>query len=54
MKCKKMHHLTSIYFVNQPLRVSGMFAAHQQEVFAVYLHFITKNIKMLGQQNTGY
>jgi hypothetical protein len=28
---------TSIYFINQPLHVSGMFIAQQQEVFTVYV-----------------
>jgi hypothetical protein len=32
-----MHYLSSIYFVIQPLHVSGMFIAHLQEVFTVYV-----------------
>jgi hypothetical protein len=28
-----MHQLTVLYFVNQPLHVSGVFIAHHQEVF---------------------
>jgi hypothetical protein len=35
MKTKKLHYLSSICFVNQPLLVSGMFIAHYQEVFTV-------------------
>ena len=27
-----MHYLSSVYFVNQPLHVSGIFVAHHQEV----------------------
>jgi len=27
-----MHCLSSVYFVNQPVRVSGVFIAHHQEV----------------------
>jgi hypothetical protein len=37
MKTNCMHYLSSIYFVNQPLHVSGMFTAHHQEVFTVYV-----------------
>jgi hypothetical protein len=32
-----MHYLCVIYFVSQPLHVSGMFIAHHQEVFTVYV-----------------
>jgi len=31
-----MHYLSSIYFVNQPLHVSGVFVAHHQEVYCIY------------------
>jgi hypothetical protein len=31
-----MHNLFSVYFVSQPLHVSGMFNAHHPEVFTVY------------------
>jgi len=31
-----MHNLSSVYFVNQPLHVSGIFIAHHQEVYCVY------------------
>jgi hypothetical protein len=27
-----MHYLSSVYFVSQPLHVSGIFVAHHQEV----------------------
>jgi len=27
-----MHYLSLVYFVNQPLHVSGTFAAHHQDV----------------------
>jgi hypothetical protein len=33
-----LHCLSLIYFVNQPLHVSGMFIAHHQEVYTVYVH----------------
>jgi len=31
-----MHSLSSVYFVNQPLHVSGIFVAHYQEVYCIY------------------
>jgi hypothetical protein len=31
-----MHYLSSVYFVNQPLHVSGTFVAHRQEVYCIY------------------
>jgi hypothetical protein len=37
MKTNQMHYLSLIYFVNQPLHVSGMFIAHHQAVFIVYV-----------------
>jgi len=36
MKTNLMHYLSSVYFVNQPLHVSGMFVAHHQEVYCIY------------------
>jgi len=36
MKTNLMHYLSSIYFVNQPVHVLGIFVAHHQEVN--YLH----------------
>jgi len=32
-----MHQLSSVYFVNQPLHVSGIFVAHHQEVYCIYI-----------------
>ena len=32
-----MHYLFSVYFVSQPLHVSGMLVAHHQEVYCVYI-----------------
>jgi hypothetical protein len=37
MKTSQMHYLSLIYVVNQPTHVSGMFIAHHQEVFTVYV-----------------
>jgi len=31
-----MHYLSPVYFVNQPLHVSGIFVAHHQEVYRIY------------------
>jgi len=31
-----MHYLSSVYFVNQPLHVSGIFVAHNQDVYCTY------------------
>ena len=31
MKTNSMHYLSSVYFVSQPLHVSGIFVAHHQE-----------------------
>ena len=31
-----MHHLSSVYFVSQPVHVSGIFVAHHQEIYCVY------------------
>jgi len=36
MKTNFMHYLSSVYFVNQPLHVSGIFVAHIQEVYFMY------------------
>ena len=35
-KTSLMHYLSSVYFVNQPLHVSGVFVAHHQEVHCMY------------------
>jgi hypothetical protein len=43
MKTNLMHYLSSIYFVKQPLHVSGGFIAHHQEVFTVCVRGIRLN-----------
>jgi len=35
MKTDLMRYLSSVYFVNQPLHVSGIFVAHHHEVYVV-------------------
>jgi hypothetical protein len=37
MKTNLIHYLFLIYFINQSLHVLGMFIAHHQEVFTVYV-----------------
>jgi hypothetical protein len=36
MKTNLMHYLSSVYFVSQPLHVSGIFVAHHQDVYCIY------------------
>jgi len=36
MKTNLIHYFSSVYFVNQPLPVSGIFVAHHQEVYCIY------------------
>ena len=38
MKTNLMHCLSSVYFVSQPLHVSGIFVAHHQEVYCIYVY----------------
>jgi hypothetical protein len=35
MKTILMHYLSSVYFFNKPLHVSGIFVAHHQEVLYI-------------------
>jgi hypothetical protein len=44
MKTNQMHYLSLIYFVNQRLHVSGMYIAHHQEVFTVYVQQLVRVI----------
>ena len=46
-----MHYLSSVYFVNEPLHVSGIFVAHHQEVYCVYI-YICNNWYMLCTTRT--
>jgi hypothetical protein len=36
----------TFYFLNQPLHVSGMFIAHHQEVFTVYVQQMVRVIRL--------
>ena len=38
IKTNLMHYLSSVYFVSQPLRVSGIFIVHHQEVYCIYIY----------------
>jgi len=38
MKTNFMHYLSPVYFVNQSLHISGVFAAHHQEVYCSYIY----------------
>jgi len=38
MKTNLTHYLSSVYYINQPLHVSGIFVAHHQEVYCVYVY----------------
>jgi hypothetical protein len=33
-----MHYLSSVYFVIQPVHVSGIFVAHHEEVYCIYIY----------------
>jgi len=36
-----MHYLSSVYFVSQPLHISGIFVAHHQDVYYIQLYMYT-------------
>jgi hypothetical protein len=52
MKTNFMHYLSLIYFVNQPLHVSDIFA-HHQEVFTVYVQQLVRVIHVDDWQLAG-
>ena len=37
-----MHSLSSVYFINQPLHVSGILVAHHLEVYCVYIQQLVR------------
>jgi hypothetical protein len=41
-----MHYLSVIYFVSQPVHVSGMFIAHHLDVFTVYVQKIVRVVRL--------
>ena len=38
IKTNLMQYLTSVYFLSQPLHVSGMFVARHQEFYCMYIY----------------
>jgi hypothetical protein len=46
MKTNLMHYLSLIYIAKQPLYVSGVFIAHHQEVFTVYVQQLVRVIHL--------
>jgi hypothetical protein len=46
MKTNLMQYISLINFVNQPLHVSGIFIAHHQEVFTVYVQQLVRVIRL--------
>ena len=36
IKTNLMHYLSSVYYVSQPLHVSGIFVAHHKKVYCTY------------------
>jgi Tfp pilus assembly protein PilO len=47
MNTNLVQYLSSIYYVKQPVRVSGVFNYHHQEVFTVYVQQLER-ITRLG------
>jgi hypothetical protein len=38
MKTNLNHYLSSVYFIIQPLHVSGIFVTHHQEIYRIYIY----------------
>jgi hypothetical protein len=49
-----MHYLFTVYFVNQPLHVLGIFVAHHQEVYCIYTAIVTYFIDTVYLLMMGY
>jgi hypothetical protein len=41
-KTNLMHYLSSVYFVNKPIHVSGIFVAHQQDEYKYSIYTYIK------------
>ena len=52
MKTNLMHYLSSVYFVNQPLHVLGIFVAHHQEAYCINTTICTCCACCAEKQNT--
>jgi len=48
IKTNLMHYLSSVYFVIQPLHVLGIFVAHHQEVYYVYMQQLVRVVLKRG------
>jgi len=44
IRTKFMHYLFSVYFVSQPLHVLGIFVAHHQEVYCIYIQQLVRAV----------
>ena len=44
IKTNLVHYVSSVYFVSQPLHVSGMFVAHHQEVYYIYIYIYIQQL----------
>jgi hypothetical protein len=53
MKTNLLHFWPLIYFVNQPLHVSGMFIVHHQEVFTIYVQQLVRVIYYVNRLLAG-
>jgi hypothetical protein len=53
MKTNLMQYLSLIYFVKQPLHVSGLFIAHHQEEFTVYVQQFVRVTRLGDWQQIG-
>jgi hypothetical protein len=51
MNTNLMHYFFLIYFVNCPLHVSGIYIAHHQEVFTIYVQQFVRVIRLGGCQS---
>jgi hypothetical protein len=46
MKTNHMHYLSLIYFIKQPVHLSGMFIAHHPAVFTVYVQQLVRVVRL--------
>jgi hypothetical protein len=54
MKTNLMHYFFSVYFINKPLHVSGIFVAHHQEIYCIYTTICTRCIYTVYLLMMGY
>ena len=47
MKTNLMYYLSSVYFVNQRLHVSGVFVTHHQEVYYIYIYIYMQLVRIV-------